>query len=145
MKKFVVVVLAIVVILMLPVLGGSMVWMLGGADGLDVKGTARMTDRPAVSITAGDGWEHWGGDAGGSRYSKLDQINTGNVSQLSVAWMYRTGDLEHRPDAIRQSATEGTPILVENSLVFCTPFNEVIAVLPTGEIRPAMAPAPAAS
>jgi quinoprotein glucose dehydrogenase len=106
MKKFVVVVLAIVVILMLPV----------------------------VSITAGDGWEHWGGDAGGSRYSKLDQINTGNVSQLSVAWMYRTGDLEHRPDAIRQSATEGTPILVENSLVFCTPFNEVIAVHPgTGE------------
>jgi hypothetical protein len=51
MKKLVVVVLAIVVILILPLLGGSMVWMLGGADGLDVEGTARMTDRPAVSIT----------------------------------------------------------------------------------------------
>ncbi|MDH3787343.1 MAG: pyrroloquinoline quinone-dependent dehydrogenase, partial [Xanthomonadales bacterium] len=58
------------------------------------------------------------------------QINAGNVSQLSVAWMYRTGDLQNRPDAIRQSATEGTPILVEDSLVFCTPFNEVIAVHP---------------
>ena len=48
--------------------------------------------------------------------------------------MYRTGDLENRPEAIRQSATEGTPLLVEDSLVFCTPFNEVIAVHPgTGE------------
>jgi quinoprotein glucose dehydrogenase len=134
MKKLVVVVLVIVVILILPLLGGSMIWMLGGADGLDIEGTSRMTDRPVASITAGDGWEHWGGDAGGNRYSKLDQINAGNVSQLSVAWMYRTGDLQNRPDAIRQSATEGTPILVEDSLVFCTPFNEVIAVHPgTGE------------
>ena len=134
MKKFVVVVLAIVVLLMLPLLGGSMIWMLGGADGLDIEGAARMTDRPAESVSAGDGWAHWGGDAGGSRYSKLDQINPGNVSELSVAWMYRTGDLENRPEAIHQSATEGTPILVEDSLVFCTPFNEVIAVHPgTGE------------
>ena len=44
--------------------------------------------------------------------------------------MYRTGDLENRPEAILQSATEGTPILVEDSLIFCTPFNEVIAVHP---------------
>ena len=48
--------------------------------------------------------------------------------------MYKTGDLKNRPEAMRQSATEGTPLLVEDSLVFCTPFNEVIAVHPgTGE------------
>jgi len=93
-----------------------------------------MTDRPAESISVGDGWEYYGGDAGGNRYSKLDQINPGNVAQLSLAWMYQTGDLENRPDAMSQSATEGTPLLVEDSLVFCTPFNEVIAVHPgTGE------------
>ena len=134
MKNRLLVGLVILVILALPLLGGSMIWMLGGADSLDIDGTARMTGRPAASIPPGDGWAYWGGDAGGRRYSKLDQVNTGNVSQLSVAWMYRTGDLDNRPEAIRQSATEGTPILVEDSLVFCTPFNEVIAVHPgTGE------------
>ena len=134
MKKLLLIALVILAILALPLLGGSMIWMLGGADALDIEGTARITDRPAASFSAGDDWKHWGADAGGSRYSKLDQVHAGNVSQLSVAWMYRTGDLEKRPDAIRQSATEGTPILVEDSLVFCTPFNEVIAVHPgTGE------------
>ena len=130
MKKFILIFLVVLAILMLPVLGGSMIWMLGGANGLDVNGTARLNDRPADSIDVGDGWGHYGGDAGGNRYSKLSEINPDNVVQLSVAWMYQTGDLQHRPDAIHRSATEGTPLLVEDSLVFCTPFNEVIAVHP---------------
>ncbi len=134
MKKIVLIVLVVLAILMLPLLGGSMIWMLGGADGLDINGTAQTINRPAESTSVGDGWEYYGGDAGGNRYSKLDQINPGNVTQLSVAWMYQTGDLKNRPEAIHQSATEGTPLLVEDSLVFCTPFNEVIAVDPgTGE------------
>jgi quinoprotein glucose dehydrogenase len=129
-KKIILVVLVVLAILMLPLLGGSMIWMLGGADGLDINGTAQTTDRPAGSISVGDGWGQYGGDAGGNRYSKLDQINPGNVARLSVAWMYQTGDLKNRPEAMRQSATEGTPLLVEDSLVFCTPFNEIIAVHP---------------
>ena len=37
---------------------------------------------------------------------------------------------------MRSAATEGTPILAGNSLVFCTPFNEVIALDPgTGAER----------
>ena len=48
MKKLAVVVLAIVIILMLPLLGGSMIWMLGGADGLDIKARRkRLTGRPS--------------------------------------------------------------------------------------------------
>ena len=134
MKKLILIILVVLVISVLPLLGGSMIWVLGGADGLDIDGTAQMTDRPAESISVGDGWEYYGGDAGGNRYSKLDQVNPGNVAQLSLAWMYQTGDLKNRPEAMRQSATEGTPLLVEDSLVFCTPFNEVIAVHPgTGE------------
>jgi quinoprotein glucose dehydrogenase len=133
-KKFILIVMVVFAILMLPLLGGSIIWMLDGADGLDVDGMARVNGRPAETITVGDGWQYYGGDAGGNRYSDLGQINRGNVAHLSVAWQYRTGDLENRPEAIRQSATEGTPLLVEDSLVFCTPFNEVIAVHPgTGE------------
>ena len=31
-------------------------------------------------------WRVTGGDPGNSRYSTLDQINTGNVNRLQVAW-----------------------------------------------------------
>jgi quinoprotein glucose dehydrogenase len=57
-------------------------------------------------------------------------ITTANVGTLERAWVYSTGDLRSKPQAIRRSAGESTPILVEDSLVFCTPFNEVIALDP---------------
>lgn len=37
-------------------------------------------------------WHRSHGDPGGSRFSLLDQINTKNVHQLTVAWTYRSGD-----------------------------------------------------
>jgi len=130
MKKATLIVLLILLVLMLPILGGSMIWMLGGADGLDVNGTARLYDRPAATNGMGNGWSHYGGNAGGNRFSSMSNINTENVSTLALAWLYQTGDLNNRPEALQQSATEGTPLLVEGSLIFCTPFNEVIAVNP---------------
>ncbi len=130
MKKIILVILVVILVLALPLLGGSMIWMLGGADGLDVNGTARLYDRPTASTAFGNGWGHYGGDAGGHRFSKLDHITSENVDQLSIAWLYQTGDLKNRPKAIQRSATEGTPLLVEGSLIFCTPFNEIIAVHP---------------
>jgi len=76
-------------------------------------------------------WEYWGGDAGGSRFSKLAQITPANVNDLVRAWKFRTGDLDRRPAAVMaRSKFEATPLLVEDSLVFCTPFNEVIALDP---------------
>jgi hypothetical protein len=41
----------------------------------------------------GPDWSFYGGDAGGTRYSSLDQINRTNVHKLKVAWTYRTGEL----------------------------------------------------
>lgn len=75
-------------------------------------------------------WTHYGGDAGGSRHSMLTQITSENVSGLEQVWSFSTGDLANRPDDIKVSAFEGTPILVAGSLVFCTPFNEIIALDP---------------
>ncbi len=82
-----------------------------------------------VSLPAA-AWEHYGGDAGGMRYAPVAQITPDNVSSLEIAWTYSTGDMETKADAVMRSAFEATPILVEDSLVFCTPFNEVIAVDP---------------
>ena len=76
-------------------------------------------------------WEHWGGDRGGSRFSPLSQITPDNVDNLVRAWEFRTGDLDSRPpEAMRRTKFQATPLLVEDSLIFCSPFNEVIALDP---------------
>jgi quinoprotein glucose dehydrogenase len=81
------------------------------------------------------GWEYWGGDAGGTRFSPLKQITPANVGNLVRAWEFHTGDLESRPPvAMARTKFEATPLFVEDSLVLCSPFNEVIALDPgTGE------------
>ena len=76
-------------------------------------------------------WEHWGGDRGGMRFSPLAQITPANVGNLVRAWEFRTGDLERRaPAVMARTKFQATPLLVEDSLIFCSPFNEVIALEP---------------
>lgn len=76
-------------------------------------------------------WESWGGDAGGSRFSPLQQITPDNVGNLVRAFEFHTGDLAARPAAVmRRTKFEATPLFVEDSLIFCSPFNEVIALDP---------------
>jgi quinoprotein glucose dehydrogenase len=76
-------------------------------------------------------WEHWGGDRGGSRFSPLNQITPDNVGNLVRAWEFRTGDLDSRaPEVMKRTKFQATPLLVEDSLIFCSPFNEVIALDP---------------
>jgi quinoprotein glucose dehydrogenase len=36
---------------------------------------------------------YYGGDAGGSRFSPLTQINKRNVQDLKIAWVYHSGDI----------------------------------------------------
>jgi quinoprotein glucose dehydrogenase len=76
-------------------------------------------------------WEHWGGDRGGTRFSPLAMITPANVDRLVRAWQFRTGDLDTRPpEAMARTKFQATPLLVENSVIFCSPFNEVIALDP---------------
>jgi len=83
-----------------------------------------------------DGWAHYGGDAGGQRYSPLTQIDRNNVTTLEKAWTYRTGELGEGFRRRDKLAFEATPILVEGLLYLSTPTNIVIALDPaTGEER----------
>src|SRR5215472_9011801 len=75
-------------------------------------------------------WPYYGGDAGGSRYSPLAQIDRTNVARLEVAWEYHTGDVSDGSDGRRKSAFETTPIVVDGTMYFTTPFNRVIALDP---------------
>jgi quinoprotein glucose dehydrogenase len=77
------------------------------------------------------GWEHWGGDRGGTRFSPLAQITPANVGNLVRAWEFRTGDLDTRaPAVMARTKFQPTPLFVEDSIIFCSPFNEVIALDP---------------
>jgi quinoprotein glucose dehydrogenase len=75
-------------------------------------------------------WAFYGGDAGGSRYSPLDQINKSNVTELKPAWEIHTGDVSDGSDGRPRSEFEGTTIIVGGTMYLSTPFDRVLAVDP---------------
>src|ERR1700722_9864582 len=82
---------------------------------------------------AGNGdWPHYGNSLAGTRFSPLTQIDRSNVKQLAPAWSYRTGVVQSG----ETSGMEATPLLVNDTLYFCTQTNIVIALDPeTGAER----------
>ena len=76
------------------------------------------------------GWPTYGNDPGGTRYSPAKQIDRNNVSQLKVAWTFRTGALPHDEELDHKAAFEATPILVDGKLYLSTPYDHVIALDP---------------
>ncbi|MGD9967507.1 MAG: pyrroloquinoline quinone-dependent dehydrogenase [Hyphomonadaceae bacterium] len=98
---------------------------------------ALMTGSAATAQSPPAGWAHYGGDAGGMRYSPAGEITPENVDRLIRAWTYRTGDASARPPGLMQQAKfQTTPVLHGNALYLCTPFNAVIAIDPgTGAER----------
>jgi len=74
------------------------------------------------------GWSAVGGGPGGMRYSPLDEITPDNVERLEVAWEYHTGDLRDAAMRNRNHAFQATPILLDDTLYFCTPRSRVVAL-----------------
>ena len=87
-------------------------------------------------------WPEYGGDKGGLKYSPLAQIDAGNVARLKPAWTYRHGDFADGKGEYGKTSFQATPIVVGDSLYFCTAFNRVIALdAETGAERWAFDPA----
>lgn len=120
----------IALVIALQFAGGSLIWNLLGVGGeLDTKGAAPIV--ADIPVGAGEGWAAYGGDAGGNRFSRANEISPGNVAALRVAWTHQSGAFDNKSTAaINRSAFQTTPILVEDSLVYCTQFNTVIALDP---------------
>ena len=95
----------------------------------------------AYHLTAiAQGWPHYSGDEGGSRFSSLTQVNRDNVKDLELAWTYRTGAVEANSKLRMFIDFQATPILLPpeagGHLIVCDPFTKVIALDPaTGEER----------
>ncbi|MEM7099915.1 MAG: pyrroloquinoline quinone-dependent dehydrogenase [Pseudomonadota bacterium] len=71
-------------------------------------------------------WEHYGNNAGGTKYSELNQINADNVSQLTRAWTYHTGETgEGFPSAL---TFEATPVLWHDTLYLNSSYGKAYAI-----------------
>jgi quinoprotein glucose dehydrogenase len=87
----------------------------GGCD-------APSDDVVPVDDTAYHTWSTYLGDFGRNQYATLDQIDTSNVSQLEVAWTYRTGDATDR------TQIQCNPIVVDGVLYGTSPKLKAFAL-----------------
>jgi quinoprotein glucose dehydrogenase len=92
---------------------------------------AVVTGCPALAQTpdASD-WGYYGGDMFGQRFSRLSEINRKNVTHLTVAWTYRTGENGVGFARANKLSFEATPILAFGLLYLETPTNILIALDP---------------
>jgi quinoprotein glucose dehydrogenase len=93
---------------------------------------------PALAQAPAGEWRSYGATSEGTRYSPLDQVNRGNVAKLEVAWTYRTGELNRKPNLSGERETvafECTPIVVDGVMYISTPAGNVVALrAETGEV-----------
>jgi lanthanide-dependent methanol dehydrogenase len=105
-------------------------WMASAVLGwaLALSGVAAANSDLEKLIADPNNWAMQAGDMYNQRYSKLAQINTGNVGKMQVAWMFSTGVLRGH---------EGSPLVVNGTMYVHTPFpNKVFAIdLDTQKIK----------
>ena len=76
-----------------------------------------LSDALAAPASEWETWREYGGGPSQAQYSSLDQIHTGNVHRLELAWVHDSGDLdtEERPyHATRR--LQHTPIVLDGRL-----------------------------
>ncbi len=87
-----------------------------------VQGYTRLTtgtERSPASAVASTDWRHYGNDAGGTRFSELEQINTETVAGLRELWRFRTGVSDD---------FKMTPLMVDGLVYLCAAANVLIAI-----------------
>ena len=78
---------------------------------LTVLSAVLVVTASSARAQSGNEWPMYGGDYANTRYSTLNQINTGNVSRLRVRWIRSLGSLESQ---------EATPIVVGDTMYVST-------------------------
>lgn len=68
-------------------------------------------------------WQYYGRTPAGTRFAPEAQITPANVSRLSVAWTFHTGEVTGTG-----SEDQNTPIQIGGTLYVCTPLNKVFAI-----------------
>jgi quinoprotein glucose dehydrogenase len=80
-----------------------------------------------ASCHSRDQYNSWGvvkGSPQGIHYSSLDLVDTNNVKNLQIAWVYHTGDA----DTVHNSQIQCNPIIVDSVLFGTSPQMKLFAV-----------------
>ena len=77
-----------------------------------------VTDARLAAAATDDGWLMYRHDYGSTGYSKLDRINTGNVTQLKQVWDYKSDF---------QQGHEAPPVVNGDYMFITTPKDELLA------------------
>jgi len=100
---------------------GLLTLAVGCADG-PAPGTERSEPVPEGE------WRYWGGDAGSTRSSSLDQVNATNFEDLELAWRWSAMNFGPQPDFIYR----GTPVYANGVLYTVAGSRRaVVAIDPT--------------
>src|SRR5688500_7867570 len=95
-------------------------WLRLGLALLALPGVAQANADVEKNIANSKNWAMQAGDMFNQRYSKLKQINTGNVGKMQVAWTFSTGVLRGH---------EGSPLVIDGMMYLHSPFpNKVFAI-----------------
>ena len=99
-----------------------------------VAATIVFLARASAAQTVDGEWRAYGHDVFGSRYSPLGEINRDNVTRLTVAWTYHTG--EPLPTRDMKRSLEVTPLMINNTIYISTPLGKLVALDPvTGAVK----------
>lgn len=90
--------------------------LVEGQSALTANGELRAED--LLKVPVAENWTSYNGDYTGRRYSSLRQINVGNVSRLSAAWVFHPGNSQN---------LEVTPVVV-HGVMYITSANHVFAL-----------------
>jgi quinoprotein glucose dehydrogenase len=81
-------------------------------------------------------WPEYAGDKGGLHYSPLTQVTRANVARLELVWSHHSGDFSAGSATSASTAFQVTPLVVNDTLYYCTPYMRVFALDPeTGAER----------
>lgn len=103
---------------------------LAGAASLLALAACSPPATTPIARAADVDWPHYGGDAGGQRFSTAAQITPQNVRGLKVAWTHSTGEMARHGAELEHASFEDTPILAGGRLYVCSQFNAVSALDP---------------
>jgi lanthanide-dependent methanol dehydrogenase len=96
------------------------IWLGLGIGLLALGGSVQANPDVEKNIADSKNWATQAGDMFNQRYSKLAQINKGNVGKMQVAWTFSTGVLRGH---------EGSPLVIDGKMYLHSPFpNKVFAV-----------------
>ena len=80
--------------------------------------------RPASQVE----WPYYGGDAGGSRYSPLADVNPENIQRLQPVWQWKHWETPLAEYGTSPGAFENTPLMIGGVLYVTTPYNSIAAL-----------------